>query len=109
LAGQRRDFRLTLAKPSKQFRRRRGGRRQNDRATPGRTAGAGVAETARCGDTVATRPHDTAPVAPTEEGERLLKTLGPALNDIAAELSSLSKLRKKPAGTIRINPILMGR
>ena len=56
-----------------------------------------------------TDPHDTAPVAPTEEGERLLKTLGPALNDIAAELSSLSKLRKKPAGTIRINPILMGR
>src|ERR1700730_11118752 len=41
-------------------------------------------------------------VAPTEAGERLLKTLGPALNDIAAELSSLSELRKKPAGTIRI-------
>jgi DNA-binding transcriptional LysR family regulator len=40
--------------------------------------------------------------APTEAGERLLKTLGPALNDIAAELSSLSELRKKPAGTIRI-------
>jgi DNA-binding transcriptional LysR family regulator len=51
----------------------------------------------------------TRPVAPTEEGERLLKTLGPALNDIAAELSSLSKLREKPAGTIHINPILTGR
>jgi DNA-binding transcriptional LysR family regulator len=41
-------------------------------------------------------------VAPTEAGEQLLKTLGPALNDIAAELSSLSELREKPAGTIRI-------
>jgi len=41
-------------------------------------------------------------VAPTEAGERLLKTLGPALNDIAAELSSLSELREKPAGTIHI-------
>jgi DNA-binding transcriptional LysR family regulator len=41
-------------------------------------------------------------VAPTEAGERLLKTLGPALNDIAGELSSLSELREKPAGTIRI-------
>src|SRR5882724_13354906 len=41
-------------------------------------------------------------VAPTEAGERLLKTLGPALNDIAAELSSLSELRERPAGTIRI-------
>jgi DNA-binding transcriptional LysR family regulator len=41
-------------------------------------------------------------VAPTEAGERLLKTLGPALNDIAAELSSLSELREKPTGTIRI-------
>lgn len=41
-------------------------------------------------------------VAPTEAGERLLKTLGPALDDIASELSSLSELREKPAGTIRI-------
>src|SRR5437870_7715411 len=41
-------------------------------------------------------------VAPTEAGERLLKTLGPALNDIAAELSSLRESRKKPAGTVRI-------
>jgi DNA-binding transcriptional LysR family regulator len=41
-------------------------------------------------------------VAPTEAGERLLKTLGPALNDIAAELSSLGELRERPAGTIRI-------
>ena len=41
-------------------------------------------------------------VAPTEAGERLLKTLGPALDDIAAELSSLSELRDKPSGRIRI-------
>lgn len=41
-------------------------------------------------------------VAPTQAGERLLKTLGPALDTIAAELASLSELREKPAGTIRI-------
>jgi DNA-binding transcriptional LysR family regulator len=42
-------------------------------------------------------------VAPTEAGERLLKTLGPALDDIATELGALSELRDKPAGTIRIS------
>ncbi len=41
-------------------------------------------------------------VAPTEAGERLLTILGPALDDIAAELSSLGELRERPAGTIRI-------
>ena len=41
-------------------------------------------------------------VAPTQAGERLQKILGPALDDIATELSSLSELREKPAGTIRI-------
>src|SRR5271157_775639 len=41
-------------------------------------------------------------VAPTDAGERLLKTLGPALEDIATELAALSELRDKPAGTIRI-------
>lgn len=41
-------------------------------------------------------------VAPTEAGERLLKTLGPALEDIAAELAAVSALRDRPAGTIRI-------
>ena len=41
-------------------------------------------------------------VAPTQAGERLLKALGPALDNIAAELASLSELREKPAGTIRI-------
>jgi DNA-binding transcriptional LysR family regulator len=41
-------------------------------------------------------------VAPTEAGERLLRTLRPALESIGAELASLSELRDKPAGTIRI-------
>jgi DNA-binding transcriptional LysR family regulator len=41
-------------------------------------------------------------VAPTEAGERLLKTLAPALEGIAAELAALSELRDRPAGTIRI-------
>src|SRR5271163_4424889 len=41
-------------------------------------------------------------VAPTQAGEQLLKTLGPALDNIAAELAALSALREKPAGTIRI-------
>ena len=44
----------------------------------------------------------TRSVAPTEAGERLLRTLGPALEDIGAELASLSELRENPAGTIRI-------
>lgn len=41
-------------------------------------------------------------VAPTEAGERLLKTLGPALDDISNELASVRELRDKPAGRIRI-------
>ena len=44
----------------------------------------------------------TRKVAPTEAGDRLLKTLGPALDGIAAELSSIGELREKPAGNIRI-------
>ena len=44
----------------------------------------------------------TRSVAPTEAGERLLGTLGPALDKIGAELTALSELREKPAGTIRI-------
>src|SRR6516165_8423648 len=38
----------------------------------------------------------------TRLGVRLLRTLGPALDDIGVELSSLSELREKPAGMIRI-------
>src|SRR3954454_10583535 len=41
-------------------------------------------------------------LAPTEAGERLLGTLRPALDTIGAQLASLSELREKPAGTIRI-------
>lgn len=44
----------------------------------------------------------TRSVAPTEAGERLLGTLKPALDTIGAQLASLSELREKPAGTIRI-------
>src|SRR3954471_21134746 len=44
----------------------------------------------------------TRSVAPTEAGERLLRTVGPRLEEIDAELAALSELRKKPAGTIRI-------
>ena len=41
-------------------------------------------------------------VSATEAGERLMKTLGPALDDIATELRSLSGLRDRPGGNIRI-------
>jgi DNA-binding transcriptional LysR family regulator len=44
----------------------------------------------------------TRSVAPTEAGERLLETLGPALEDIEAKLDALSALRTRPAGTLRI-------
>jgi DNA-binding transcriptional LysR family regulator len=44
----------------------------------------------------------TRSVTPTEAGERLLRTLGPAFEGIDAELASLSELREKPAGSIRI-------
>lgn len=44
----------------------------------------------------------TRSVAPTEAGERLLDTLKPALDAIGTQLASLSLLREKPAGTVRI-------
>jgi len=44
----------------------------------------------------------TRSVSPTGAGERLLQSIGPRLDEIAAELESLSELREKPAGTIRI-------
>jgi DNA-binding transcriptional LysR family regulator len=44
----------------------------------------------------------TRSVTPTEAGERLLRAAGPLLDEIAAELASLSELRDRPAGTIRI-------
>jgi DNA-binding transcriptional LysR family regulator len=44
----------------------------------------------------------TRSVSPTEAGERLLNTVGPRLDEIETELTALSALREKPAGTIRI-------
>jgi DNA-binding transcriptional LysR family regulator len=44
----------------------------------------------------------TRSVSPTEAGERLLRTVGPRFEEIEAELDSLSDLRGKPAGSIRI-------
>jgi DNA-binding transcriptional LysR family regulator len=44
----------------------------------------------------------TRSVAPTEAGDRLLRTVGPRFDEIDAELAALSELREKPAGTIRI-------
>jgi DNA-binding transcriptional LysR family regulator len=44
----------------------------------------------------------TRSVAPTEAGERLLQSVGPRFDEIDAELSALTALRDKPAGTIRI-------
>ncbi|NIF53838.1 LysR family transcriptional regulator [Burkholderia sp. Ax-1724] len=42
-------------------------------------------------------------VSPTEAGERLLSNVGPYYEGIEAELMSLSALRGKPAGLIRIS------
>ncbi len=41
-------------------------------------------------------------VAPTEAGERLLRTVAPRFAEIDAEMAALSELREKPAGTVRI-------
>jgi hypothetical protein len=55
---------------------------------------------ARLGVRLLTRT--TRSVAPTEAGERLMRTLAPRLDEIEAELVSVAELREKPAGTIRI-------
>lgn len=44
----------------------------------------------------------TRSVAPTEVGERLLRTIGPRFEEIEAELAAVGEFREKPAGTIRI-------
>src|SRR6187549_1466759 len=44
----------------------------------------------------------TRSVAATDAGERLLRTLRPAFEEIDAELAALSELRDKPAGSVRI-------
>lgn len=44
----------------------------------------------------------TRSVSPTQAGERLVETLRPAFDGIEARIDSLSELRDRPAGTIRI-------
>ena len=55
---------------------------------------------ARLGVRLLTRT--TRSVSPTEAGERLLTTVAPRLDEIEAEMASLSELGDKPAGLIRI-------
>lgn len=55
---------------------------------------------ARLGVRLLTRT--TRSVAPTEAGERLVRTVAPRFAEIDAELAAVSELREKPAGTIRI-------
>jgi DNA-binding transcriptional LysR family regulator len=45
----------------------------------------------------------TRSVSPTEAGERLLRTIGPHFEEIAAELAALNDLRDNPSGTIRVS------
>ncbi|QGZ93590.1 LysR family transcriptional regulator [Terricaulis silvestris] len=47
----------------------------------------------------------TRSVTPTAAGERLLVTVGPKLEEIEGELTALSELRDKPAGTVRITTV----
>jgi DNA-binding transcriptional LysR family regulator len=44
----------------------------------------------------------TRSVAATQAGERLVRTVGPRLEEVEAELGALAELRATPAGTIRI-------
>ncbi|QEI06617.1 LysR family transcriptional regulator [Pigmentiphaga aceris] len=41
-------------------------------------------------------------VSPTEAGERLMRSIAPLFDQIAAEVDALSELRDKPRGTIRV-------
>lgn len=45
----------------------------------------------------------TRSVSATEAGQRLLDSVGPKLDDIAAQLLAVSELRDKPVGTVRIS------
>jgi DNA-binding transcriptional LysR family regulator len=45
----------------------------------------------------------TRSVAPTEVGERLLRSVAPRIDEIQAELAGRSNLRDRPVGTIRIS------
>jgi DNA-binding transcriptional LysR family regulator len=55
---------------------------------------------ARLGVRLLTRT--TRSVATTQAGQQLMEAVGPRLDEIGAELSSLTALRDKPAGTVRI-------
>ena len=44
----------------------------------------------------------TRAVSPTEAGERLLATLRPAMDEITMGLATVSEMRDKPAGTVRL-------
>src|SRR6478672_6986151 len=55
---------------------------------------------ARLGIRLLTRT--TRRIAPTEAGERLLRTVAPRFEEIDAELAALGELRDKPAGTVRL-------
>ncbi|MBX5172815.1 LysR family transcriptional regulator [Rhizobium sp. NZLR1b] len=57
-------------------------------------------EEARLGLRLLTRT--TRSVAPTEAGERLLRTVGPYVDGIKHELDALSELRDKPSGKVRL-------
>lgn len=47
----------------------------------------------------------TRSVSLTQAGERLLRSIGPRFDEIEAEISALSELRDKPAGTVRITTV----
>lgn len=47
----------------------------------------------------------TRSVAPTEAGERLVRSIGPQFGEIEAAVERLSDLRDKPAGRIRISSV----
>ncbi|MRW93483.1 LysR family transcriptional regulator [Duganella sp. FT80W] len=47
----------------------------------------------------------TRSVSPTEAGERLLQNVAPRLEEIEAEITAISDLGDKPAGTVRITAI----
>jgi DNA-binding transcriptional LysR family regulator len=42
-------------------------------------------------------------IAPTEAGERIIRAVGPKLDEVDAELAALTALRDTPAGTVRLS------
>lgn len=58
---------------------------------------------ARLGVRLLTRT--TRSVSLTETGERLLRSIGPRFDQIESEISAVSALRDKPAGTVRITTV----